>query len=120
MTSFIPNTTVRIERDNATAPATGNPVVDGYGPDLSNWTPVATGAPAYVFEDEQRTWDPATERATIREVVVIRLRPDAPVQDRDRIIDERSGALYQVDTISTQGSVVGLADIRVTTIRIAA
>lgn len=119
MTSFVPNTTVRIERDNATTPATGT-VVEGYGPDPSNWTPVATGAPAYVFEDEQRTWDPATERATIREVVVIRLRPDAPVQDRDRIVDERSGALYQVDTISTQGPIVGLADIRVTTIRIAA
>ena len=120
MTSFIPNTTVRIERDNTTTPATGNPVVDGYGPDLSNWTPVATGAPAYLFEDEQRTWDPAAERATIREVVVVRLRPDAPVQDRDRLVDERSGSVYQVDTISNESSVVGLSDIRVITIRIAA
>lgn len=120
MTAFVPNTTVRIERDTAGEPGPGAPVVEGYGPDRSNWTPVATGAPAYVFEDEQRTWDPAAGRQTIREVMVIRLRPTAPVQDRDRIVDERTGAIYQVDTISQEASVVGVADIRVVSIRIAA
>lgn len=119
MTSFIPNTTIRIERDNASTPATGTHV-DGYGPDPSNWTVVATGAPAYVFEDSQSTWDPATERRTIRSVFVVRLRPDAPVQDRDRLVDERSGDTYQVDTISQETSVVAVADIRVVTIRVAA
>lgn len=119
MTSFIPNTTVRIERDNAAAPGSGT-VVEGYGPDLSNWTTVASGAPAYVFEDSQNTWDPATGRMTVRSVFVVRLRPGAPVQDRDRLVDESSGHVYQVDTISQEASVVALADIRVVTIRIAA
>lgn len=119
MTSFIPNTTVRIERDNTTDPGTGTHV-EGYGPSLSNWTTVAIGAPAYVFEDNQLTWDPATERKTIRSVFVVRLRPDAPVLDRDRLVDERSGDMYQVDTISQEASVVAAADIRAVTVRIAA
>lgn len=119
MSSFIPNTTIRVERDNASTPATGTHV-DGYGPNSSNWTAVASGAPAYVFEDSQSTWDPATERRTIRSVFVVRLRPDAPVQDRDRLVDERSGDMYQVDTISQEASTVALADIRVVTIRITA
>lgn len=117
MTSFIPNTTVRIERDNTSTPGTGV-IVEGYGPDLSNWTPAASGQPAYRYEDDQRTWDPATERYTIRTVVVFRLRPDAPVQDRDRFVDERSGEIFQVDTITQDPAVVGLADIRVVTLRV--
>ena len=120
MSAFVPNTTVRIERDNTSAPATGAPVVDGYGPDLSNWTPVATGAPAYVYEDSQTTSDPATDRLTITDVTIVRLRPDAPVQDRDRLVDELTGLIYQVDTLSQEGSVVGLADIRATCLRVSA
>jgi len=117
MTSFIPNTTVRIERDNTTTPATGT-VVEGYGPDPSNWTPAATGVPAYRWESEQRTWDPAADRMTTREVVIFRLRPDAPLQDRDRLVDERSAEIFQVDTFTQDPSVVGVADIRVVTIRV--
>lgn len=117
MTHFVPNTTATIERDNGTPPATGT-YVEGYGPDVSNWTTVATGAPAYLYEDSQTTWDPTTSRSTIREVVVIRLRPGTPVLDRDRITDERTGAVYQVDTVSTPGSVIGAADVRAVTIRI--
>ncbi len=119
MTVFIPNTTVRIERDNTREPGTGT-VVEGYGPDPSNWTPVATGAPAYVYEDTQTTNDPSSGRMTIREVVAVRLRPGAPVRDRDRLVDERTGAVYQVDEIFTEASVVGAADIRLVTIRVAA
>jgi hypothetical protein len=118
MTAFVPNTTVRIERNNS-APVTGT-AVEGYGPDLSNWTPVATGAPAYLHEDSQTTWDPTADRKTIREVTLIRLRPDAQVQDRDRLVDEQTGAMYQVDTITTESSTVGVNDIRVVTIRITA
>lgn len=119
MTSFIPNTTVRVERDNTSDPGSGTHV-EGYGPDLSNWTAAATGAPAYRFEDTQRTWDPSTQRATITDVTVFRLRPDAPVLDRDRLVDERTAEIFQVDTITQDPSVVGLADIRVVTIRVAA
>lgn len=119
MTVFVPNTTVRIERDNGAAPATGTHV-EGYGPDVSNWTVVATGAPAYLYEDEQQTWDPAASRMTIREVVVARLRPGADVRDRDRLVDESSGFTYQVDQITNPASVVGDADVRIVTVRIAA
>lgn len=117
MSHFLPNTTVRIERDNTTAPGTGT-VVEGYGPDPSNWTPAATGLPAYRYEDDQRTWDPTEQRATIRTVVVFRLRPDAPIADRDRIVDERSGEVFQVDTITQDPSTVALADIRAVTLRV--
>jgi hypothetical protein len=120
MTAFVPNTTVRIERDNTSEPGTGAPVVDGYGTDPSNWTPVATGAPAYVYEDSQTTSDPATDRLSIQEVTIVRLRPDAPVQDRDRLVDESTGLIYQVDTITQEASVVGKADIRATCLRVAA
>ncbi len=119
MTAFVPNTTVRVERDNTSPPGTGVEV-EGYGPDRSNWTPTATGAPAYLFEDSQRTWDPAAGRMTVREVVVIRLRPGTDVQDRDRLVDERTGSIYQVDSLTQEGSVVGVADVRAVTIRVAA
>jgi Phage head-tail joining protein len=120
MSAFIPNTTITIQRDNTTDPGTGT-VVEGYGPNLSNWTPVATGAPAYVYEDSQSTWDPAAGRKTIREITVVRFRPDAPVQDRDRLVDElQDGVMYQVDSITREASVVGLADIRCSCIRITA
>jgi hypothetical protein len=120
MTHFIPNTTVRIERDNRSEPGTGAPVVEGYAPDASNWTPIATGAPAYVYEDSQTTWDPATSRKTITEVTIVRLRPDAPVQDRDRLVDEHNGQIYQVDQLTQEQPVVGVADIRATCLRVAA
>lgn len=119
MTVFVPTTTVRVERDNGTAPATGVQV-DGYGPDTSNWTPAATGVPAYLYEDSQQTWDPTAGRMTIREVVVARLRPGTDVRDRDRLVDERTSAVYQVDTVSAPASVVGAADVRAVTVRVSA
>ena len=119
MTVFIPTTTVRVERDNGTPPATGT-YVPGYGDDTENWTPVATGAPAYLYEDEQRTWDPSTSRMTVREVTRFRARPDLVLKDRDRIVDEVTGSVYQVDTISPSPSVVGIADTKAILIRVTA
>jgi hypothetical protein len=117
VTVFIPTTTVTIERDNGTAPATGT-YVEGYGDSIANWTAAATGVPAYLYEDDQRTWDPSSSRQTIRTVTICRLRPTVDLRNRDRVRDERTGAIYQVDTISNEPSVIGLADIRAVTIRI--
>ena len=117
MSAFLPNTPIRVEHDNGTAPATGTHV-DGYGPDVSNWTPTATGVPAYLYEDSQTTWDPSAGRMTRREVTVVRLRPGTPVEDRDRLVDERSGLIYQVDTISAPLAVVDSPDLRVVMIRV--
>jgi hypothetical protein len=57
---------------------------------------------------------------TVRTVIVFRLRPDAALQDRDRLVDERSGEIFQVDTFTQDPAVVGVADVRVVTIRVAA
>lgn len=117
MSTFIPTTLATIERDNGTQPATGTHV-EGYGASVANWTPVVTGAPAYLYEENQRTWDPAEGRTTIRTVTVCRLRPGVDIRDRDRILDQRTGFRYQVDTVSSEPAVIGLADLRVVTFRI--
>jgi len=117
MTVFVPTTTVTVERDNGTPPATGTHV-PGYGDSPENWTPVATGAPAYLYEDEQRTWDPSAGRMTVREVFRFRGRPDLVLQDRDRITDEVTGSVFQVDTISPSPSVIGVADTKAILVRV--
>lgn len=117
MTVFIPTTTVTIQRDNGSVPATGTHV-DGYGPSVADWESVATGLPAYLYEEDQRTWDPATGRLSIRTISTCRLRPNADLRDRDRVVDERTSRIYQVDTISNEPAVVGLADIRAVLVRV--
>jgi hypothetical protein len=119
MTVFVPTTTVTVERDNGTPPATGT-YVPGYGDSVENWTPVVTGAPAYLYEDEQRTWDPSAGRMTIREVTRFRGRPNLELLDRDRITDERTGDVYQVDTLTPSPSVVGVADVKAVLVRVTA
>lgn len=117
MSSFIPTTTITVER-NTSPPVTGTEV-QGYESLPENWTPTATGAPADLNEDDQRTWDPSADRMTVREVTRLRARPQLDLQDRDRITDERTGVVYQVDTITTPSSVTHAADIRATLIRLA-
>jgi hypothetical protein len=117
MTVFVPTTTVTIERDNGSVPGTGTHV-EGYGPLTADWQPVATGLPAYVYEDDQRTWDPATGRLSIRTVSMLRMRPSTDLQDRDRVVDDRTGHVFQVDTVNHEPAVVGLADVRATLVRI--
>lgn len=119
MTVFVPNTTVRVERVNATEPATG--AVEGYpgdGDAPENWTPTVSGAPAYLYEDEQRTWDPTTGRMSVRDVTRMRARPDLALRDRDRVVDELSGLVYQVDTVTTPSTVIGMADVLATLVRV--
>lgn len=117
MSIFIPNTTVRVERDNSTDPATGAHV-EGYTDAPENWTPAVTGAPVYLHEDEQRTWDPSTDRMTVREVTRLRGRPGLDLRDRDRIVDEQDETVYQVDTVTTPKATIRAADVRATLVRI--
>jgi hypothetical protein len=120
MSDFTPTTTVTVERSNSTVPVTGTHV-DGYSGDDSpseNWTPVVTGAPVYLEEDDQRTSDPSSGRMTVREVTRLRGRPLLDIKDRDRVVDEMDGTVYQVDTVRPTRAVAHLADVRAVLLRV--
>lgn len=109
MTTYVPSMTVSVMR-GALAP-------NGFGDELSAATVVATGLPAAVAEKRQRSYQPAEQRGGVVEEFTIRLRPTADVTEDDRLLDERTGAVYQVRTIHHPRTVVGLADVRVTAVR---
>lgn len=108
-TTFIPSTTVAVQR--------GVLAANEFGDELPATTSVATGLPAAVQEKRQRSYQPAEQRGGVVEEFTIRLRPTADVTEDDRLVDERTGAVYQVRTIHHPRSVVGLADVRVTAVR---
>lgn len=119
MTVFIPTTTVTIERADE-AP-------DSWGDVRPSTTDLQTGIPAAVTagvgligRTDQRTYQPADARAGVTEDYTIRLRGGVDVTENDRLVDERTGAVYQVVAVFHAQSIVGLADIRVMAMRVGA
>lgn len=118
MTAFIPSTRVTIQR--------GIALPNTYGDELPSLTEIATGVPACVTEGtgsasggstSQRTWQPNEDRAGVLEEYTVRLRPGTDVLEDDRLLDERTGAVYQVRVVYNPQFLVGLADVRTTAVR---
>lgn len=120
MSAFIPSTRVTVLR-GAAAP-------NSFGDELPADTPIATGVPAAVAEglgssqsqNTQRSFQPADQRGGVVETYTIRLRPGTDVLEDDRLLDERTGAVYQVRAIYTPPNLVGLVDVRAVAVRVAA
>lgn len=74
---------------------------DAYGDEQDVDTPVATGIPASLTEQSRRvtTRDDPTPR--IVRYAVARVPADTDVTDQDRLRDERTGAVYIVDAVSS-------------------
>lgn len=118
MTVFIPSTRVTVQRGTAAA--------NTFGDELPAVTPIATGIPAAVTEglgsmsgasNTQTSFQPSDMRGGVAELFTIRLRPGTDVTEDDRLLDERTGAVYQVRAIYNPQSLVGLVDVRVAAVR---
>jgi hypothetical protein len=85
---------------------------DAYGDEADMDTPVATGIPASLTEQSRRvtTRDDPTPR--IVRYAVARVAAGTDVTDQDRVRDERTGAVYIVDAVSSMANPAVTADIR--------
>lgn len=108
MTYYLPNTTVRVERGEAT---------DEYGDPIDSSTVHTEGLPVAITEIRQRSYQSSEQRGGQVEEFKIRLRPGIDVQEGDRLVDERTGERYQVRDVHHAPTVVGIADVRVTAVQ---
>lgn len=117
MTAFIPSTRVTVQR--------GVLVANEFGDELPATTAVATGVPAAITEglatstapNNQITYQPVDMRGGVLETFTVRLRPGTDVTEDDRLVDERTGATYQVRAVYSPHPLVGLVDVRVVAVR---
>lgn len=91
---IIPNTTITVFRNSGTT-------ADDWGDEIDQDTPAAVGLPASIETKQKRTFNPGSGQHTIMDGFQISLRPRAfAFGERDRVKDERSGLVYQVETVS--------------------
>lgn len=85
---------------------------DAYGDEQDTDTVIAAGIPASIVEQSRRvsTRDDPTPR-TVR-YTVGRVTAGADITDNDRIRDDRTGAVYIVDAVSSMTSAAVAADLR--------
>lgn len=85
---------------------------DVYGDEQDADTPVATGIRASLTEQSRRvtTRDDPTPR--IVRYAVARVTAGTDIQDQDRLRDERTGAVYIVDAVSSMANPAVASDIR--------
>jgi hypothetical protein len=89
-----------------------------YGDEVEGTTPTATCVPAAVVEDSQQRFAPADLRAELVEQFTIRVPSDTKVREGDRLVDNRTGATYQVHGVSKPQGLVVAPSIRLTTRRV--
>lgn len=85
---------------------------DAWGDEQDTDTPVHTGIPASLTEQTRRvtTRDDPTPR--IVRYAVARVAAGTDVTDQDRIRDERTGATYSIDAVSSMTNPALTADLR--------
>lgn len=85
---------------------------DAFGDEVDTNAPVATGIPASLTEQTRRvtTRDDPTPR--IVRSAIARVAPGTDVTDQDRVRDERTGAVYIVDAVSSMSSPALAVDLR--------
>ncbi|MEU6365765.1 hypothetical protein ABZ876_08410 [Streptomyces sp. NPDC046931] len=85
---------------------------DAWGDEQDTDTPVHTSIPAALTEQTRRvtTRDDPTPR--IVRYAVARVAAGTDVTDQDRVRDERTGAIYTVDTVSSMANPALTADLR--------
>ncbi|WP_159006883.1 hypothetical protein [Streptomyces sp. NRRL S-813] len=85
---------------------------DAWGDEADTDTPKYTGIPAALTEQTRRvtTRDDPTPR--IVRYAVARVAAGTDVTDQDRIKDERTGAIYTVDAVSSMANPAVTPDLR--------
>jgi hypothetical protein len=112
MSGFLPTTHVSIMRGST---------VNQWNDDTDTDTVIDSGLPAAVAEgvggsgggQGQVTFLPSSGRGGVVEQYTIRLRPRTDVEEGDRLLDERTGAVYRVESVFSPQAVVMAADVRV-------
>lgn len=88
-------------------------MVDEYGDPIDNTTQAGSGIPFELHQVDDRNADPTTgEPRTVR-FIIGRFYPGVDVRDGDRLQDERTAIIYQVDGVTRPQSPVGTPDVRV-------
>jgi len=111
MSVYVPTTTVRIERGEQ---------LDSFGDPVDLPLVHSTGQPVAITEQRQRRFNPAEQRTTLVEEYRIRFRPGVGVREEDRLVDERTGVVYQVKDVHHPPAVGGKADVRVRAVKVGA
>lgn len=116
MSWFIPSTTVSIQRGES---------VDSYGDPVDAQITIAETLPCLVTEGvrgtrRQQSFAPNSQRGGVVEVFSLRFRPNVSIEEQDRVIDERNGHVYVVQSVFHSQSPVSAADVRAEAIRVAA
>lgn len=85
---------------------------DGYGDEQDTDTPIYTGIVASLTEQSRRvtTRDDPTPR--IVRYAVARVTAGTDITDQDRVLDERTGAVYIVDAVSQMANPAVASDLR--------
>lgn len=101
-----------IARATTTIAVLRGTTTDGFGDEVDTDTAVATGIPASLAEQTRRvmTRDDPTPR--VIRYSVARVTAGTDVTDQDRVRDERTGAVYIVDAVSSMNSAAVAADLR--------
>lgn len=92
---IIPTTTVKVLRGDENAPA-----VDAWEDPIDSDTVVKAGLPASIRAVNSTTFDPGSGQRISRQSWAISFRPRAfTFAVTDRVVDETTGAVYQVETV---------------------
>ena len=91
--TFRPTTYVTILR---TSPET---LTDEFGDPVDNAVPVSTRNPFSISLQSKRQFLPSENRTTIVQTLLGRCRANVDVKETDRLMDERTGYLYMIESI---------------------
>lgn len=93
---IVPSTTITHLRGDE-----DNPATDVYGDAVDTNTAVRAGIPACITAASRRTYDPVSGRTLVVNGFNVALRPrSGSFEESDRIQDDRTGDIYQVETVS--------------------
>jgi hypothetical protein len=119
VSAFSPNAVLSVFRDQGATESTddwGYPVDD---PNPAEAVADAAGLYAYVTQTTKSVFDPGTGQVTRIAQFTIRCRPGAfAFSESDRIRDERTGVMYQVNGVKDNAGVVQRTDIVLTCKRV--
>lgn len=85
---------------------------DAYGDEKDTDTPVHTGIPASLTEQSRRVTTRDNPTPRIVRYAVARVTAGTDITDQDRLVDERTGAVYIVDAVSQMANPAVAADLR--------
>lgn len=110
ISAYIPNTLVTILDTGTTDDYLGDEVADA--------VVVAEHLPAFWAQKDQRTYDPVAGRVTIIRGYLVKLRPGTAVTENQRVRNERTGEIGQVNRINRRANVELAGDVELRVVAI--